>query len=99
MPLGAPSFGSITALLAFFRHGTPRATSPGMKLDEIIASALHSSSPKLAAQAADIMRTRMGMTYNESFARVQKVVPGTDVGTWDALLQEADEEAGGDRCR
>ena len=43
------------------------------------------------------MRTRMGMTYNESFARVQKVVPGTDVGTWDALLYEADQAAGGDR--
>jgi hypothetical protein len=70
-----------------------------MKLDEIIASALQSSDAALAAQAADIMRLRMGMTYNESFARVQKVVPGTDVGTWDALLYEADQAAGGDRSR
>ncbi len=79
--------------------GTTHAIHVDMKLDEIIASALQSSDAALAAQAADIMRLRMGMTYNESFARVQKVVPGIDVGTWDALLYEADQAAGGDRSR
>jgi len=76
-----------------------RAWSTVMKLDEIIRLAVQNSDPARAAQAIGIMRVNMGMTYNEAFARVQKVVPGTDVGTWDALLYEADQEAGGDRSR
>jgi hypothetical protein len=46
---------------------------------------------KAAGLVVDFCRAR-GMTYNDVFALVQRIVPSMTLPTWESLLYEADTE-------
>lgn len=64
----------------------------GNAMDIRIAEALDSENGKDALKIADFYRFKFKMTYNEIFERVKKIRPSLDIGTWDALIREGEDE-------
>ncbi len=62
-----------------------------MLLTTAIARAVDEQDPALAGMIADHARAN-GVTYPELFVRVQEVRPLCSLASWDALLEQADDE-------
>jgi len=60
-----------------------------MKLPEAAREAIRQHSPRMAAGVAEVLRSRFGMNYAESAAKIEEWT-GADASEWEELLYEAD---------
>jgi hypothetical protein len=64
-----------------------------MTLRQALRQALQIENAPAVGHLADLMRFKLGLNYQESFAAAQRACPGLTLAQWDGLLYEADREA------
>jgi hypothetical protein len=64
-----------------------------MTLREALRQAIDTENAAAVGYLADLMRFKLGMNYQESFAAAQRACPGLTLDRWDGLLYEADRRS------
>ena len=63
-----------------------------MILREALRQAIQTENAMAVGHLADLMRFKLGLNYQESFAAARRACPGLTLDRWDGLLYEADRE-------